>query len=316
MRPLETKDTMGYVSGFKWISQCELNEINLLQKYSGYEYGFIFLIRILTELFPSYRIVFFLISFCGVSLSCYALIKLSEKIFNKVELQGYIIAFYVASYGLLYNGISVRAGLAMGLCLFSVVLFLDKKYIKFALLLFCAFTIHRTSIFTLFIILAITVIPKLKKRTHYIIWLVLGIVLVFNLAEGIMLPVVSGVLELIEKLSISGYSSFLREYELAVGIRDYYYWALYGVFITLSSNDDYSQKYLNVIMLGTLVVACFYGIRAISRAYDYFFLFMVPIAFELIANNQRGNGLVLLKKSAYFAILAMNAILMLRLCFI
>ncbi len=292
-RPLETRDTAGYVNGFFYIQPDRDYGITILQKYQGYELGYIWLVQFFKQFSNNYRIFFFIIALVGTAIAIKSLQSVYLRIVpNDKNSLGAISAVYFASFGLLYNAVSVRAGLAMSLCLMAIDLIEKKKKIRALLSFLIAFLFQRTVAVFVVIFLAIKIMPHFGKKIHFIIWAILGCLLVFVNSTTVLDGFTVIVNDLVEQYSINGVASYLTEFDTAVGLRDYFQWLLYGYFIFFQKKDSWYSKLLNVIMVGMVFVVFFHGIRAFSRVSDMFFLYTVPLLVSIWVNSGRKENTV------------------------
>ena len=164
----------------------------------------------------------------------------------------------------------------MGLGLMFVVKALDKKYIQAVLFIAAAVFIQRTSFLMLLVYLAISLVPVLQKKTHIIIWISIGILLLSGLSHYISSPINELLIKIFTTYNISGIN-YLVDQESLYGATDIFMWLLYGFFIIINPGLECYEKYLNAIMFGALIVLTMFGVRAISRAWDMFYLLMVPM---------------------------------------
>lgn len=315
-RPLDSPDTAGYVENFYCIEPGQRYPINLLQKYMGYEYGYVYLISFFRVFSNSFRLFFFLTAFAGTSMTVFGLKHLGDKILAKESrVFAPVFAIYISGFGLLYNGISVRAGLSMGLGVMAVDFILDRKWMRGVLLLFLAFTIQRFSILFLPIIFAIKFLPKFTRESHVQIWFLGGAIMFTGLA-GKVIPYLADMINGVSsKFQISGVSSYLMDVSEGIGIRDTYFWFLYGgLVVFLFYNKNYG-KYLNVIMLGSFIIVFMYGVRAISRAYGMFYLFIVPLLSVMYNEDSGSVNMRRERRMKVLAVTGANAMIMLKLCF-
>lgn len=320
-RPQSTKDTIGYINSFVDIEKFKINGINLLQKYNGYEYGYIILMKVFKSISSNYRIFFFCISLFGLGLTIYALYKLTiddldkngEELFIALEC---VVALYISNYGFLYNGISVRAGLSIGLGLLFVVCILKKHIILATITFIIGFSFQRTIVVFLIISLILCSPLIIKKRFHAIIWATLGVVLFSGLSEKYIYSIVGILEKIITRYKISGYGSFLATLDFGIGLRDIYVWLLYGLLIAISNDDSRLLRFLNIVMVGAFVVVFMHDVRAVSRVYDLFMLFSIPIiANYYVGNTNNHNILYQFRGITTFAICCIGSVLMLKLCF-
>lgn len=139
MRPADTKDTLGYINNYTNAEQFSNVNITVFQKYKGYEIGYIYLMRFFKSITDNYRFLFFFIALTGILLSVCSLKgivgQLDRTTSNVLESNrddtyfyfGTILVLYLCGYGMLYNGISLRAGFSMGLSLFAICEALKRK---------------------------------------------------------------------------------------------------------------------------------------------------------------------------------------------
>lgn len=314
IRPINTKDTLNYINGFNKSQSISIHGINFFQKYDGFEWGYIYLNRLFRNFSDNYRLFFFLITIVGITLSVCALVYLARKAgVCEINMFSLIFSVYISYFGILYNGISVRAGLSMGLGLVALICMLDNKWIKSLVFILLAVSIQRAAFLFVVIYFIIRFFPILKMKIHLFIWFVLGIILFGGGGSRVLIFVSKILNSIIIKFHISGFGAYLAELDVGVGIRDIYLWLLYGIFIFFMCNSQYYMKYLNVILVGTLIVVFLHDIRAIARVYDMFYLFMVPIL--AIIYNEKSFIAMKSKRLLIVGIMYANSVIMLKLCF-
>lgn len=319
IRPTETPDTQIYINAFTNVNSGWLKNVSLLQKYnSAFEYGYIFLMLLARRITSNARVFLFFICLAGMLLTARAFKKLMDRVEGVDESGTYFDALSttIVCYGLLYFGISVRAGLAIGLGLTFINCMLDKKWLRSVLLLAVAFSIQRTAILYILIYLAIRFLPVLKKKMHYVIWALAGILLFSNVGRMIYRFIGPTLIQLMNTRNISsyGYLSEALSNTAAVARTDILTWLIYGILIFFSIEEEHYNKYLNSIMIGAMILSIFNDVMAISRAYDLFYMFTVPMYCILnthdsaIIKDQRH------KKLLIHALMIMNFYIMLELC--
>lgn len=331
LRPETTKDTQVYID--KYAQNMDVSSINvtIMQKYQGMEIGYWYLMHYFRIISKNYRVFFFFISFVGLLLTLVALNGMTEYAMednydqssgnsafdNRDMCYGTILALYLSGWGMLYNGISMRVGIAMGLGLIAITYALHKKTIKAIIMFGFAFLLQRSSFLLVTIYLIIKFFPKIARKKHFIIWGLCGFLLLSGLSRLFLSAIITLLQSIIIQLGISGFGAYLVELYPDIGLRDIFCWLLYGLMILISDNSTTSQKYLNVVMSGTIIVVFLYAVRAVARAYDMFFLFTIPILY-MYYNYGLEHGSVLKK---FYRVIppimcVMNGILMLRTCFL
>lgn len=277
-RPIDTPDTAGYVRGFFSIEPGVDYHISYLEEYNNYEKGYIQLIQLFKYLSTNYILFFCVVAFLGTIMSVWAQSSLYQNLKRDVlPPYGLILAIYIAMFGLLYNGISVRAGLAMGLGLMFVSEFIRSHYLKAILCILVAFAMQRTSMIFIAILLIYLFVPTFNKKTYWFIWGILGGILFVFDVSGLSTELAQNINMFLSVTSIDGYSSYLEDLGTENGLPSYFFWLVSGFLIILRDNSKIYDKYLNVVLAGVVIACLFGGVRAIARVYDMFFLFLVPL---------------------------------------
>lgn len=150
-RPLDSPDTLSYKNIYYSSDSIlkEISEVNLFLKYGNVdgsvEYGFLFLCSLMLKVFPSYRFFFGIIAAFNAIIISFCLYKL---FFKKKEKDAFflILALYMCSFGILYSGIAIRAGMGIAIGLISAVFAKNKRVFLCSAFLLLGFCIHRASI--------------------------------------------------------------------------------------------------------------------------------------------------------------------------
>ena len=322
LRPLDTKDTAGYVNGFFKFENYSLVHLSLLQKYEGYEVGYIAIVKLFREYSDNYRLFFFAISLIGLSLAVYSLNRYAsfyykkEKAMVKQGLSGTVLAAYVAMYGFLYHGISVRAGLSLGLALYASVLLLDNKYIRAVLFVILAFSIQRTTALVLVAYCIYRYMPVFSRGAHALFWSIGGALMLTGCTTWLLNTIVRLLISLMEQYQVSGYTAYMTSLDPDVGITDIYKWLLYGLMILLANEKDIMKRLLNVVMIGAMIVVFMHDIRSVSRAYDLFYVFSIPILADFAVSGTACLDVMnRIKKPIGLIVIVAGGVLMLKTSF-
>lgn len=294
-RPIDTPDTAGYIDGFYLIQPKVDYNISYLEEYNNYEKGYIQLIQLFKYFSTNYKLFFFIIAFLGTYISIRAQFYLYQNLNPNVRIKyGLILAIYIALFGVLYNGISVRAGLSMGMGLMFIAEWVNKKRIKATLCILIAFAIQRTCIIMVVIWLIYLLIPSFKKKIYLLIWGVLGAILFLSDVSGFSAALANNINLLLLSTNINDYSSYLEEISSEKGLPFYFFWLVSGFLILIGDNSKIYNKYINIILAGVFIFCIFGGVRAIARVYDMFFLFLVPLlTYHLDKNTKYLNSMVI-----------------------
>ena len=316
LRPESTPDTIAYIYSFQSIDVGDFIFANILQKYYiygvGLEVGYVNLVKIFKLFSDDYRFFFFFTALTGIFTATWGLTELYKKIVPSNQYSGYtqIFALYVACYGLLYNGITLRAGIAMGLGIYSVGLLLNGGKKQPSILLFLGFLIHRSAILYLVIYLAIKYLPLIPQRVHILIWVLIGVLYIGDWNLVLMQSFNSFLFSMFSDIGISS-SGYLLEIGGQMGLTDMFMWLIYGFFILFDLKQSYYRRYLNVIMIGAILILLMHGVRAISRAYDMFYMLSIPLMCALYYYKLDSIRLLVLQRTFLFFLVATRSFKML-----
>lgn len=321
-RPENTKDTMGYIESFNNPTIPSKTGISLLQKYGGYEIGYIYLMRLFRLVSTNYRVFFLFISFFGLAGTLYGLNRLSvgtieaKRNGNVKPLVGAVLALYISNYGFLYHGISVRAGLSFALGMMFFLNMRNGKRFKGLVYLILAFVIQRTSFLFLMAFIIYKYLPPIKRKIHLIIWALSGLLMISGIASMALVSIIKVMMSIIERFNIAGYGAFLTSLDVAVGLTDIYNWLMYGMLIMLCDTQESSQRYLNIVMAGALIVVFMHDVRAVSRASDIFYLFIIPLLAQFYNKNMRYTSILSpFRRTITYGVIAVGAASLFITCF-
>lgn len=127
------------------------------RKYNDFEIGYVALCKILYNFGMPYQVLFFVISFVQSFLILKCIVHEQEYIDVKLATFIYISYFYLNSF----NG--MRQLFAVSICIYAILMYLDKKRIRSIVLILLANLFHRTAFISLAIIIAKYVFDKKSK---------------------------------------------------------------------------------------------------------------------------------------------------------
>lgn len=260
-RSLEVPDTNAYVYNFNILTS---NLTNVYMSY--YEQGFTILSLLIKFLFGSnYKIYFF----CITIINTFLISKSTKNLGIRLMLLPTIL--YLSFYGLYFNFVVIRAGLAFSLLLYSWSIF-DNNRIKSMLFFLLACFFHQSSIFTGMVYIILFLKKKLSLD-RYVIWIFL---------IGVLYLVKLDSLYLGEFIRMFGNSSYLQSQRFiyylenntmieGISIRFLLNY-LIGILLILSSrNKDIKYfNFLNIYLLGMSIIALFSSFTWIERVTDFF----------------------------------------------
>ncbi len=137
-------------------------------QWREYEEGFVFLSKCLRTLNFSYQAFFFVLAVILSLFICMSIMK--EK--RNIDATTAIFVFLTDLYLFSFNG--TRQAIAIGICLYAVLLFLDEKFIKGIIVVLFATLFHRTALICLGIVL-IQICIKYKRSKLMMTAVILGV---------------------------------------------------------------------------------------------------------------------------------------------
>lgn len=244
-------------------SRMYINRYNsqvFMNGYRTFETGFTFLLKSIYSLGFPYQAFFFIVSFIQ-TLFIFKGIEHEQKIINvKVSIFIYISSFYLSSF----NGL--RQCLAVSICLYAILLYLDRKWLKSIIFVVIAAQFHRTAYIVLVIIVAYFVYKKSSKFFTYASFALL-LLCVFN----------RQILNEIYKLFVGEYTGYLSNNVVTEGSWIFYLIKQSPIFITATMSFDnykFNRKYF--IIFGLAISGFILGMleyftnTQVGRIGDYF----------------------------------------------
>jgi hypothetical protein len=226
------------------------------------------------------------------------LIKQSDKTYcNRHFFTALFLVSYMAFFGLYYNAIVLRAGIALSLIVLATTYCVQIQktkldYLKIAFLMFLSSNMHITAtIFGGIVVLLSLFSKQYSPKIYYIIWGMTGIAYFGNLLGGVVNEIFNkgNIFYILDMMStfqgdfsnkmnyyaqdaLVGYSSGSK-----ISFKFTFYWLSSLLFLpkTRYSSLSGTTKYLNVYLLGLILFAVSRNILLIERITDYFLLYSV-----------------------------------------
>lgn len=293
-RPIEAADTMEYVNVYqRSLSIIQNYRINNImdfffnRNYHSMEIGFLYLMYMFYKLGFSVKFFFFSISvimsiatLTGVYYIvkyCIGASEISSALYPKIII---LWEIYMLWEGILYTSVAIRSGIALGISLLALGLFLEKKKRVISIVIFVfSVTIHSTAI-SFVIILAVFIwgTSKLTKQIFTIAWIALVIGYIFRIGDYTVkfaLLITNWIFGL---LKINAFSSYFLDIEFAFQKREFFLLILIGIIVIyIYRNDKIFSKLGTIILIGLAIYTFAYPIHAISREADLFTVFLLPM---------------------------------------
>ena len=308
-RSLDVPDTEIYVNYYL----LEDTDFSYFSNY-GFEIGFQFLTKLIKSIIgDNYQLYFALITLINSILIFNAVKRINQL--HQDEYKGLsnsavvpttesarffsiiLLTLYVAFFGLYFNSIVLRVGIAFSLVIFAVsyALKIDKKpadYIAVFLFVILSVLFHSTAILGFIIILIIFFSKEQSFKFYFILLSIIAVFYFLNLTSrlgGVIFNIIASLNAftlLSDKLSNYGGAQSLFAAE-GISIKFVFYWFMSFV---LLFNDNHSKLYyklFNVYLVGLAVFALMRSVLLVERVTDYFLLFSF-LLFYLFLSQKTG----------------------------
>lgn len=295
LKPLEVKDTYNYIDYFENSNRYlkELNKINLLSKYHGFECGYLLINALFYHMLPNYRWFFFVITLFSSFFSIKNLEEIRQMEFQNSSEYGFItMVIYMSAYAMSYLGVAIRAGLSVTLMLISYKYFCKKNYIVSTVFLFIAFTVQRSALCVVLLMVIRASGLKISKKVFLGIYSILLAMLFLNVGSWIYIYIAEPAVLFFQRFGISGYASYLiTGTDQQIGLTDIWVCAA-GFIICLLCNmkKQFETLYLS-FLIAAIIIVFLHGARAVARLYEIFLFFSIPIYTEEIYMQKRKIGI-------------------------
>lgn len=283
LRPMIMPDTQNYLLAF---TQSEekfplIKNIGMFQRYAGIEKFFWVIMYYFNIITNNFRIFLIIISVFDIFVSVKVFAALIE---NKTNLS-VEMCLYVTCFGMLYAGISVRAGLGMTLGLLAVYCTKKKKYVISILIIILGMMIQISS--ALFFVLALIMflfnkpIQNKGKRVALIISGGLFISLLINIGAIINAIIEKILFYFSAKVGVLAiYESYIgNTIDTTVGMTKIITsFVVFVCVLTIYCCKIETDVFFIVVMLFVqILIIALVGMRAASRVYDMFLIFTIPV---------------------------------------
>ena len=286
-RPMIVADTQNYYEFFlqeqDWKGLFR-NGFFPGRRFNNMETLFALLVWGLKDAGFSFRAILFFFGFVNTFLFLFGAWKIAERYFGEKTDIIHLIALYFSMFGLLYSCIAIRGGLSLGLSLCAIALLVNKKWLPGILVLYLAVLSHVMALLSIpaFLLFMITMRAKKPCSTKLIlcVFFLCFFVLFFNLGSFFIETLAAFGLSLFSRWNISSMTKYLSEIlDKNVSIKC---WILvissFILLFILAKKTDQYKKLPYLVLVGALILSFLYPIRSISRAADYFYIFLLPMA--------------------------------------
>lgn len=303
-RPLTVPDTEAYIYMYKQIDvHTRYPIVNLMVPEFDAEVGYMIFCQASKFFFgEAFRLFMFIIPIINISLIAYGSKKIIQNVnkdFSDSKEFEYsfalILCLYTSFFGLMYNGIVLRAGLALSLTICSLAMYLDKKYMKMIILFIIAFTFHKMALVGVFAIVIFHLTSILKRSNYFIVWLLIGAIAVSGLGNRIIEPIITMLQMLIYKIPIlSSYTNYLSDYTSYVqyGYKSVFFYFVGLILLFWKVNSKIYYKLLNVYYVGLTMMVFLNNINGARRIYEFMTVYVVLLLYILYRYSKMEKTLI------------------------
>ncbi len=207
------------------------------------------------------------------------------------------LTLYVAFFGLYFNAIILRVGVAFSLLVFASVFAVktNRRWVDYACLVaLCviSYFMHATAVVAIPLLLVLLFSRKYPTQLYLWVWVIAGVIYFTNMSSQLGEKVFSRMLSL---TSFTEFTTKLSNYEGSilyetdkVAFKYLFHWSMSLVLI-LDIRKERSvvyAKYLNVYLLGVVIFSLFRSVLLVERVTDYFLLFSFVLFFIFLLKQR------------------------------
>lgn len=283
-RSMAVPDTKEYVEFYNQVEAGNIVSFVLFSFEPGFQ-----LLGHLVKLVAGNRPIVFLaiIPIINICLVLLTIQKIANRIIKNVS-TNYIAALvlYFAYFGLFYNAIVLRAGIALAILVYSTTIlyksnFKEKDWIKILLLFFIALSFHLSAMIGIIVLLINYKSKRLTEKSYLLIWFSIALIFFSGCSSYVVRGLLNIIYTIFSFLSDSDYKKYeyyLSELNGVVFQIPYkYIFQLFSGLLLLFVKDNIDNiyyKYLNIYLIGLFIGAIFSSIEQISRITDYFLIYL------------------------------------------
>ncbi len=301
-RSMVVPDTKEYVEFYEQIEAGNLVSFVLFSFEPGFQ-----LLGHFVKLIAGDRPVIFLavIPIINISLILLSIRKITRQIDANMSAK-YIaaIVLYFAYFGLFYNAIVLRAGIAISVLVYSTTILFNpdlkkRDWVKVLFLFFIALSFHLSAIIGIIVVLLNYKSKPLTERSYLLIWFFIALIFFSGCSPYVVKGLLNGIYSVFYLLSESDYQKY--EYYLSElnGVvfqipYKYLFQLFSGLLLVFVKDgiDEIYYKYLNIYLIGLFMGAIFSSIEQISRITDYLLIYLFILQWMfLIQSYSRIKGI-------------------------
>ena len=296
IRPDKVPDFNSYERIFTTINIFEKYTPNILKREptTDTEYGFIGLVLLFKMIFGNlYRFFLFLVAILSLHISVIYIKKIALLIMpeNNVNYISVLILF-LPYYGMYYQGIAIRGGIAIMFIIITLYYYIKKKYIRAMCAIFLGFVIQRMTILAVLVCAIYQYFPILKKKVYYCFASIMIIMaIICNATQGkILIPLYNLMGFIFSKIfTIIDYSGYLSRADMSRIVDKKRLFVLFTfailIFFIAESETDL-KRLLNLVFASAVLIFATLSIVGSERIFDLFSCFSVVILCIKLCDRQ------------------------------
>lgn len=298
IRPSVVPDFSSYQRIFFSINPSINYQPNLLKREptTDTEYGFVGLVLLFKYIFgENYRLFLFLIAIISLHISTVYIKKIVLLIEPNSKISSTIILLlFFPYYGMYYQGIAIRGGIAVMFIIITLYYYIQKRYIFAFGAMFLGFIVQRMTILAILVCFIYRYFPAFKKKTyHFISLLMIVAAIACNVTQGkILLPIYELMSVILTKIfTVIDYSGYLSRADISRIVdkkRLFVLFVFAGLLFFIQEQEIAVKKLLNLVLVSSLLIFATLSITGSERIYDLFSCFsVVVLAIEMSKINTK-----------------------------
>lgn len=300
-RPQTTPDLGGYTGAyrtalsdgfsFRWEEIRSYGFFSKSIRTVHMEYGFLMLYTLFAKAGFSFYQASFVIDLLEIAGIFYYGTRILKKFRIPVPDRFFFLFHIIIFYGLFYQFIAVRQGIAMVLGIACVWYGLENRWITAFVLLYVSTTMHSAGLFNLIPIACIRLTKNLGIKKYLAIWFVFFLIIITGSENRLYFFAdrLAGILTTFSS-AYSGYNESYHASQGVVTVRVVYMLITLLLTIVMVNNQGY-YKFLNVIYLAISVMVFFGSWRIMQRLYDILFVYNCFLMYPAITSKRHHLGI-------------------------
>jgi hypothetical protein len=189
-----------------------------------------------------------------------------------------LFLFYLSNYGILYNFIVLRAGLALSFLYLAASLFIANKKLLAIVVLMFSLLFHQTAIIGILVLIT-NFFAGFKKKTYIIYLGIIFILYLFRVDKYFASIDLNSIFELSERKDENIYGSYISKEQSSssYSIRILFLFVKLFIVVLVEFQSAILKRILNTVIFGLSLLVFGSSFLAFTRVADYFIIFSFPL---------------------------------------